>query len=64
MRSVINIPKGMTHGEDLVVMRRADYETFNKRLAEYKDAFAKIQRGEKEFLNGKALAVKSLAELS
>ena len=63
MKSIVNIPKVLTHGEDLVVIRKSDYEVLQRRLEEYKDAFGKIKRGEAEFKNGKTKVIKSLSEL-
>ncbi len=64
MKAIINIPKGLTHGEDLVVIRKSDYETLQQHLIELKDTIGKIKRGETELKNGKTKIVKSLQELS
>jgi len=63
MASVTTIPRGLTHGEELVVIPRKEYERLRKHLNELKDALSKIQRGEKELRGGKTRVVKSLAEL-
>lgn len=63
MKSMINIPRGLTHGDDLVVMRRSDYEALQRQIEEFRDAIGKIRRGEKELRNGKTRIVRSLAEL-
>jgi len=63
MRSILTIPKRITHGEELVVIRREEYEQLQKHLAEIKDALAKIRQGEKELRKGKTRVIKSLAEL-
>ena len=63
MKSVINIPKGLTHGEDLVVIRKSDFEDLQQRLNEFKDVLGKIRRGETEWKNGKTKIIKSLQEL-
>lgn len=63
MKSMINIPRGLTHGDDLVVMRRVDYEALQRQIEEFRDAIGKIRRGEKELRNGKTRIVRSLAEL-
>lgn len=60
---MINIPRGLTHGDDLVVMRRVDYEALQRQVEEFRDAIEKIRRGEKELRNGKTKIVHSLAEL-
>lgn len=63
MKSMVNIPRVLTHGDDLVVMRRADYEALQRQIEEFRDAIGKIRRGEKELRNGKTRIVRSLAEL-
>jgi len=63
MKSMINIPHGLTHGDELVVIRKVDYDALNRKVEEFKDAIKKIQRGEKELKNGKTKIVNSLAEL-
>ena len=60
---MINIPKQLTHGEDLVVIRKSEYDTLRRHFKELKDAIAKIKRGEKELKNGKTKIVRSLAEI-
>lgn len=57
------ISKKVTKGEDLVVLRRHDYEQLLKNFIEAKDALSKIRRGEKELKQGKTRVVQSLAEL-
>jgi hypothetical protein len=61
--SKVTIPKCITSGEDLIVIRRQEYEDMLRHLAEIKDAFAKIRKGEKELREGKTRVVKSLNEL-
>ncbi|MEK6591033.1 MAG: hypothetical protein AABZ11_10180 [Nitrospinota bacterium] len=63
MRTTLTIPKRMTRGEELIIVRRHDYEQLQKHLAEVKDALFKIRRGEKELKEGKTRVIKSLAEL-
>lgn len=63
MASVTTIPRGLTHGEELVVIPRKEYERLQKRFIELRDALSKIQRGEKELRAGKTRVVKSLVEL-
>ena len=48
MQSAIIIPKRLTHGEELLVVRRVEYEQLRKRLAEVKDALMKIRQGKRE----------------
>ncbi|MBI2118491.1 MAG: hypothetical protein HYT97_02560 [Elusimicrobia bacterium] len=59
MRSILTIPKRITHGEELIVVRRQEYERMQKHLAEVKDALAKIRQGEKELREGKTRVIKS-----
>ena len=63
MKTLISIPRGLTHGEDLVVIRKSEYEALHRQVDEFKDALGKIKRGEKELRNGKTKVVRSLAEL-
>ena len=63
MHLTLTIPKRMTHGDELVVVRRTEYENLRKQFVELKDALAKVRQGEHELKNGKAKTVKSLAEL-
>ena len=63
MKLMVSIPRGVTQGADLVVIRRSEYDALQRRLAEFKDAFGKIKRGEKELKEGKTQIVSSLAEL-
>ena len=61
--SKITIPKRITEGEELIVLRRQEYEQLLKRLTELKDALAKIRKGEKELREGRTRVIKSLADL-
>ncbi len=63
MGDTLTIPKRMTHGEELIVIRRQEYERLQKHLAEVKDALVKIRHGEKELKEGKTKVIQSLAEL-
>ena len=63
MKSMISIPHGLTHGDDLVVLRKTDYDALQRQIVEFKDALGKIKRGEKEYRNGKTKVVNSLADL-
>ena len=54
----------MTNGDELIVVRRKEYEQLQRQLYEVRDAMAKIRRGEKEFRGGKTrITVKSLTEI-
>ena len=63
MSPTFTIPKKMTNGEDLIVVRRKDYEQLLKNFIETKDALAKIRRGEKELVGRKTKIVSSLSQL-
>lgn len=63
MASITTIPRGLTHGEELVVIPRREYERLQKHLTELRDALSKIQRGEKELRTGKTRVAESLTEL-
>ena len=63
MKHTLTIPKQFTHGVELVVIPRREYESMQKHLVEVKDALAKIRKGEKEFKNGQTRTVRSLSEL-
>ena len=64
MKNALMIPKQFTHGVELVVISRHEYESMQKHLAEVKDALTKIRRGEREFKSGQTRTVRSLSELS
>ena len=53
------IPKEVSGGEDLVVVRRRDFEAFQKWREEIRDALAKVNRGRKEYKKGKTVTVSS-----
>ena len=63
MKTMINIPRRLTHGDDLVVIRKSDYDALKQQIGEFKETVGKIKRGEKEFQNGKTKIVRSLADL-
>ena len=63
MNLTLTIPKRMTHGDELIVVRRKEYEILRKQFIELKDALAKVRQGESELKSGKTRVVKSLAEL-
>ena len=63
MKSMVSIPKNLTHGEDLIVIRKVDFDSLRRRFRELMDAFHKIKRGEKELKNGKTKIVNSLADI-
>ena len=63
MKSMVNIPKNLTHGEDLIVIRKSEYEALRRRFKELTDAINKIRRGDKELKSGKTKIINSLAEI-
>jgi len=63
MSTTITIPRNFTHGEELILVRRKDYEGLNKKLSEIKHALKVISAGEREYRQGKIKPIKSLAEL-
>ena len=63
MKLMVNIPRRFTHGDDLVVIRKSDYDALYQQIEEFKDCLAKIKRGEKELKNHKTKVLYSLAQL-
>jgi len=63
MGTMLTIPKKITRGDELIVIRRQEYEQLQKHLAEVKDALVKIRKGEKELKEGKTRVIKSLFDL-
>lgn len=55
----ITIPKKISRGDDLIVVRRKDFEAFKKWQEETRDAFAKVERGRKEYKQGKTVTASS-----
>ncbi len=60
---MLSISKNFTHGEDLIVIRKSEFEAIRRRYKELTDAFNKIKRGEKELKQGKTKSINSLAEI-
>ena len=63
MNLTLTIPKRMTHGDELIIVRRKEYEVLRKQFVELKDALAKIRQGDSELKNGKTRVVQSLNQL-
>ncbi|MDO8733929.1 MAG: hypothetical protein Q7K21_02070 [Elusimicrobiota bacterium] len=63
MQTTLTIPKQLTHGDELIIVRRKEYEKLQKHLVEVRDALQKISRGEKELHNGKIKPIHSLSDL-
>lgn len=53
------IPKKVSGGEDLVVVRRKDFEAFEKWRAEVRDALGKVARGRREYREGRTVTTAS-----
>ena len=63
MKSIVNISKSLTHGEELIIIRKSDFDALRRRFKELTDAFHKIKKGESELKNGKTRRIHSLAEI-
>ncbi|MBI2097063.1 MAG: hypothetical protein HYT40_02865 [Candidatus Sungbacteria bacterium] len=61
--SVVTIPKKVSGGEELVVVRKDDFEAFRNWRKEVENALAKVQRGRREYRLRKARVVASPREL-
>ncbi len=59
MSTTITIPKSVTHGDELIIVRRKEYEGMHKHLKEIEIALTKITRGEKELREGKIKPINS-----
>ncbi len=57
--TTITIPKRVTKGEELVVVRRSEFDAFAKWSAEMNDALAKVARGKAEYRAGKTIVARS-----
>lgn len=58
----ITIPKRLMKGDDLIVVRRKDFEAFQRWRDEIRDALAKVGRGRKEYEKGKTVTASSPRE--
>lgn len=56
---IATIPKRVSGGEELVVVKKSDFEMFRKWSREVRDALAKVERGRKEYKRGKTAIVSS-----
>lgn len=63
IKLAVTIPKSITHGDELLVVSRREYEKLKIHLAELKNALQKIRSGEKELKEGKTRIVQSLSDL-
>ena len=62
MGLTLTIPKRMTHGEELVVLRRDEYEQLIRHAEETAEALRVIAEGEKAFREGRTIKASSLKE--
>lgn len=62
MGPTLTIPKQMTHGEELVVLRRDEYEQLIRHTEETAEALRVIAEGEKAFREGRTIKASSLKE--
>lgn len=56
---VATISKKATLGDELVVLRRGDFEAFEQWQAEVQDALQKVKRGRQEYRRGKTVTALS-----
>lgn len=52
---IATIPKKVSGGEELVVVKRRDFKLFQKWQTEVNDALAKVKRGREEYKKGKTI---------
>ena len=57
--ATVTIPKRISGGEELVVVKRADFEVFQKWQNEINNALSKVRRGREEYKNKKTIMVAS-----
>jgi len=62
MEHTLTIPKSITHGEELIVVRRSEYERLIQHKEEVRHALRVIAEGEKEYREGKTIKASSLKE--
>ena len=53
----VTIPKKLGRGDDLVVVRRKDFEAFERWQNEIRGVLAKVKRGRREYRQGKTVSV-------
>ena len=52
---IVKIPKNISRGEELVVLRRRDFDVFQKWKEKIRDVDSKVRRGRQEYKGGKAI---------
>ncbi|MEK7559832.1 MAG: hypothetical protein AAB522_00825 [Patescibacteria group bacterium] len=63
MSNIATIPKKVSGGEELVVVRKRDFDVFQKWQSQINDALFKVYRGRKEYRTGKTRVLSSSKEL-
>lgn len=61
-RGVVSIPRTLTHGRELVVLTREEYEKEILRSREIAEALRIVAEGEREYREGRTLKASSLEE--
>jgi len=59
MTPIATIPKKVSGGDELVVIKRGDFEVFKKWQGEVSDALAKVKRGREEYKKRKTMVTPS-----
>ena len=62
MSFTLTIPKRLTHGEELVVLRRDEYNHLLRQAQETADALKIIAEGENAYRQGRTVKASSLKE--
>ena len=57
--SIATIPRKVSGGEELVVVKKRDFDLFQKWQIELKDALAKVRRGREEYKKRKTVVAAS-----
>lgn len=60
---LLDIPKQITRGDDLVVLKKTEFMKLIQQLDETRDALQAIREGEAAYKKGKTRIVASLSEL-
>ena len=60
--SIVSIPRRMTHGKELVVLTREEYERIVRRTRDITEALQIIAEGEQAYREGRTLKASSLEE--
>lgn len=56
---ITTIPRAVSNGDELVVLRRKDFDEFQQWNSQVKHALVKIHRGKREYQNGKTIVADS-----